>query len=143
MNIDGEGRLLVAAPRTGVAVRVGLPVLARKWGEASNVAQVSIGRGESVSIPGRWRPGFPRPGTHSLAEASLSRRHEGSGRAARRPDPSSSPTTERRPVMIRFLYRALRIRNDINAVRRGRVGRRIGRRIYGKATGRLAARIFG
>lgn len=36
------------------------------------------------------------------------------------------------------LYRGLRLSNDVRAVRRGRVGRRIGRRIYGKATGRLA-----
>lgn len=36
-------------------------------------------------------------------------------------------------------YRALRTSNDVRAIRRGRVGRRI----YGKATGRLARRIFG
>lgn len=40
------------------------------------------------------------------------------------------------------LYKALRISNDINAVRRGRVGRRIARRAYGRATGRLARRLF-
>jgi len=44
--------------------------------------------------------------------------------------------------MKRLLYRLLALSNDINAVRKGRVGRRIGRRIYGKATGRLAGRIF-
>lgn len=40
------------------------------------------------------------------------------------------------------LYRLLRISNDINAVRRGpkSVGRRIARRAYGKATGRLGRR---
>lgn len=42
-----------------------------------------------------------------------------------------------------FLYRALRISNDVRAVRRGRIGRRVGRRIYGKATGRLARKLFG
>jgi hypothetical protein len=31
----------------------------------------------------------------------------------------------------------------VNAVRKKRVGRRIARRAYGKATGRLARRIFG
>jgi hypothetical protein len=42
----------------------------------------------------------------------------------------------------RLLYRLFALSNDVNAVRRGRVGRRVGRRIYGRATGRLAARIF-
>lgn len=43
-----------------------------------------------------------------------------------------------------FLYRVLRLSNDVRAVRRGpkAVGRRIGRRLYGRATGRLAGRIF-
>ncbi|WP_195210517.1 hypothetical protein [Actinomarinicola tropica] len=40
------------------------------------------------------------------------------------------------------IYKALRIWNDVSAVRKGRAGRRVGRRIYGKATGRLARRIF-
>jgi hypothetical protein len=44
---------------------------------------------------------------------------------------------------LKWLYNAAKWRNDINAVRRGRVGRRIGRRLYGKATGRIAGRIFG
>jgi len=44
--------------------------------------------------------------------------------------------------MINLIYKLLRIRNDVNAVRRHRVGRRIGRRVYGKAAGRLAGRIF-
>lgn len=42
-----------------------------------------------------------------------------------------------------FLYDALKYSNDINAIRRGKVGRRIGRRLYGKATGRLARKLFG
>jgi hypothetical protein len=42
----------------------------------------------------------------------------------------------------RFLYKLLALSNDVNAVKRGRVGRRVGRRIYGRATGRLAGRIF-
>jgi len=41
------------------------------------------------------------------------------------------------------VYRGLRISNDINAVRRGRIGRRVARRAYGKVTGRLARRLFG
>lgn len=45
--------------------------------------------------------------------------------------------------MKSFIYRLLRISNDLNAVRRGKVGRRVARRIYGKATGRLARRLFG
>lgn len=45
----------------------------------------------------------------------------------------------------RAAYRALALVNDVRAVRRGprAVVRRIGRRAYGKATGRLARRIFG
>jgi hypothetical protein len=42
----------------------------------------------------------------------------------------------------RLLYRLLALSNDVNAVRKGRVGRRVARRIYGQATGRLAGRIF-
>ena len=41
------------------------------------------------------------------------------------------------------IYAALKYHNDYNAVRTGKVGRRIGRRIYGKATGSLARRLFG
>lgn len=41
------------------------------------------------------------------------------------------------------IYKALKYSNDVNAVRKNKVPRRIGRRIYGKATGRLARRIFG
>lgn len=44
---------------------------------------------------------------------------------------------------MRLLYRLLRLYGDLNAVRRGRMGRRVGRRAYGKATGRLARRLFG
>ena len=36
----------------------------------------------------------------------------------------------------RTAYRALAVSNDVNAVRRRKVGRRIARRVYGKATGR-------
>jgi hypothetical protein len=42
----------------------------------------------------------------------------------------------------RLIRRALVYKGDINAARRGKVGRRIARRAYGKLTGRLAARLF-
>jgi hypothetical protein len=41
-----------------------------------------------------------------------------------------------------FLYRVGRLLGDINAVKRGRVGRRIGLRIAGKLTGRGLGRLF-
>lgn len=41
------------------------------------------------------------------------------------------------------VYRALRLVNDVRAVASGHAGRRVARRMYGKATGRLARRIFG
>lgn len=40
-------------------------------------------------------------------------------------------------------YRALRTTNDVRAVKRGRVARRVGRRVYGKASGKLARKLFG
>jgi hypothetical protein len=40
-------------------------------------------------------------------------------------------------------YKALRTSNDINAVKRGKVGRRIARRAYGRASSRLARKLFG
>jgi hypothetical protein len=44
--------------------------------------------------------------------------------------------------MKSLLYRLLRLSNDLSAVRRGRIGRRIARRVYGKASGRLARKLF-
>jgi hypothetical protein len=44
--------------------------------------------------------------------------------------------------MKSLLYRLLRLSNDLNAARRGRIGRRITRRVYGKASGRLARKLF-
>jgi hypothetical protein len=41
-----------------------------------------------------------------------------------------------------LLYRVARLLGDYQAVRTGRVGRRLARRAYGRATGRLARRIF-
>lgn len=43
----------------------------------------------------------------------------------------------------RDIYRLLRGVNDVRAVRRGRIGRRVARRAYGKLTGRFAGRLFG
>ncbi|MFP4561515.1 MAG: hypothetical protein ACLFRB_06150 [Thiohalorhabdus sp.] len=41
-----------------------------------------------------------------------------------------------------FLYALAKLLGDINAIAKGRVGRRIGRRIAGKGTGRLLGKIF-
>lgn len=43
-----------------------------------------------------------------------------------------------------FLYTVLKISNDVKAVNKGpkATGKRVGRRIYGKATGRLSGNIF-
>jgi hypothetical protein len=43
----------------------------------------------------------------------------------------------------RLVYRLLRLPGDINAVRRGKVTRRVARRVYGKVTGRSARKLFG
>ena len=40
------------------------------------------------------------------------------------------------------IYKLLRLNNDLNAIRRGRIGRRVARRAYGRATGRAARRLF-
>lgn len=42
----------------------------------------------------------------------------------------------------RNIYRILRVSNDINAIRRGRIGRRVGRRVAGRMSGKLIRRIF-
>jgi len=41
-----------------------------------------------------------------------------------------------------LLYLIARILGDINAVRRGAIGKRIGRRIAGKASGRFLGKFF-
>lgn len=41
-----------------------------------------------------------------------------------------------------FLYKALAVSNDINAVRKHRVGKRIARRAMGRQTGRAMGRIL-
>ena len=44
--------------------------------------------------------------------------------------------------MKSFLYTLLKIWNDVDAVKKGTVGKRIGRRVVGKATGRAMRRLF-
>lgn len=44
--------------------------------------------------------------------------------------------------MKNLIYQLLKISNDINAVKKGKVGKRIGRRVAGKATGRMMGKIF-
>lgn len=41
-----------------------------------------------------------------------------------------------------LLYKVARIMGDVNAVQKGRVGRRVGRRVAGKATGRGLGKLF-
>lgn len=41
-----------------------------------------------------------------------------------------------------WLYFLARLLGDVNAVKKGRVGRRVARRATGKVTGRLFRRIF-
>ena len=41
-----------------------------------------------------------------------------------------------------FLYALARLLGDINAVKRGTVGKRIGRRVAGKLTGRGLGKLF-
>ncbi|HVL37816.1 MAG TPA: hypothetical protein VM328_00365 [Fimbriimonadaceae bacterium] len=41
-----------------------------------------------------------------------------------------------------FLYLLARFLGDVNAVKRGTVGKRVARRIVGKATGRGLGRLF-
>lgn len=41
-----------------------------------------------------------------------------------------------------WLYAIAKLMGDVNAVKRGRVTRRIGRRVAGKVTGRFLGRLF-
>jgi len=40
------------------------------------------------------------------------------------------------------IYKFLRLWNDVSAVKKGKVGKRIGRRVAGKTTGRLLRKLF-
>lgn len=42
----------------------------------------------------------------------------------------------------RNAYKALRISNDINAIRKGKIGKRIGRRVTGRMTGKGIGKLF-
>ena len=44
--------------------------------------------------------------------------------------------------MRSFLYALARFLGDVNAVKRGRVGKRIARRVVGRGMGRLLGRLF-
>lgn len=44
--------------------------------------------------------------------------------------------------MRSFLYKLARLVGDVNAVQKGRVGRRAGRRVAGKVTGRAMRKLF-
>jgi len=41
-----------------------------------------------------------------------------------------------------LLYKAARLMGDFNAVKKGKVGRRVGRRAAGKVTGRSLGKLF-
>jgi hypothetical protein len=41
-----------------------------------------------------------------------------------------------------FLYALAKFLGDINAIKKGTVGKRVGRRIVGKATGRMLGKLF-
>lgn len=45
--------------------------------------------------------------------------------------------------MRNLLYTLARLLGDVNAVKKGRVGRRVARRAAGKATGRGLGKLFG
>lgn len=40
------------------------------------------------------------------------------------------------------IYKVLRIWNDVDAVRKGKAGKRIGRRVVGRATGKGIGKLF-
>ncbi|GAQ18047.1 phage protein [Oceanobacillus picturae] len=40
------------------------------------------------------------------------------------------------------IYKMLRIWNDVDAVRKGKVGKRVGRRVAGKASGKMLRKLF-
>ncbi len=44
--------------------------------------------------------------------------------------------------MRSFLYKLARLLGDVNAVKKGKVGQRIGRRAVGRATGKGMSRLF-
>lgn len=45
--------------------------------------------------------------------------------------------------MKHWIYKLLKWSNDYNAIKRGKIKRRVGRRVYGKVAGRAARKLFG
>ncbi|MFC0558794.1 hypothetical protein [Halalkalibacter alkalisediminis] len=41
-----------------------------------------------------------------------------------------------------IIYKLVRIWNDVDAVRKGRIGKRIGRRVAGRASGKAIRKLF-
>jgi len=44
--------------------------------------------------------------------------------------------------MRSFLYMMARVMGDINAISKGKIGRRVGRRLVGRGTGRILRSLF-
>ena len=44
--------------------------------------------------------------------------------------------------MIKWLYKLLRFRNDVNAIHKKKVIRRVAFRVWGKVSGKLFSKIF-
>lgn len=44
--------------------------------------------------------------------------------------------------MKSLIYKLLRISNDINAIKKGKIRKRIGRRIAGRGSGKLIRKLF-
>jgi hypothetical protein len=109
-------------------------------GDAADIAELSVRESARRLTPS---PSVRhRPVVCSRAEL---------GRASQRGPHHRSPLLcpgngrgEPRPVgsFRGFLYRLGRILGDVNAVKKGRIGRRVSRRIAGKATGRFLGRFL-
>ena len=59
--------------------------------------------------------------------------------------PYAGPFRETRTEMGKtrgFLYKLARLLGDVNAVNKGKVGRRLGRRVAGKTTGKMFRKLF-
>lgn len=44
--------------------------------------------------------------------------------------------------MKRTMYKMLRLSNDLNAIRKGKFGKRIGRRLVGRMSGKFLRKLF-
>jgi hypothetical protein len=45
-------------------------------------------------------------------------------------------------ALVRFLYKFLRLYNDFNAIKKGRIHKRIGRRVAGRLANQLFSSLF-